>query len=32
MGASDAPVTKQERSEIFQYLPPEDLMKFGFIP
>jgi ATP-dependent Clp protease ATP-binding subunit ClpX len=31
-GASDAPVTKQERSEIFQYLQPEDLMKFGFIP
>ena len=31
-GASDAPVTKQERSEIFQSLQPEDLMKFGFIP
>ena len=31
-GASDAPVTKQERSEIFQYLQPEDLMKYGFIP
>ncbi|MBO0747989.1 MAG: ATP-dependent Clp protease ATP-binding subunit ClpX [Acidimicrobiaceae bacterium] len=31
-GAADAPVTKQERSEIFQYLQPEDLMKFGFIP
>ncbi|MFZ0217567.1 MAG: ATP-dependent Clp protease ATP-binding subunit ClpX [Candidatus Dormiibacterota bacterium] len=31
-GSADGPVTKQERTEMFQYLQPEDLLKYGFIP